>query len=35
MTRKRKKRRVWKRDKAKKFKWIASPLGFLRVEEKR
>ena len=32
MARKRKKKRIWKREKTKKYKWVASPLGFLRVE---
>ena len=32
MARKRKKKRIWKREKCKKYKWVASPLGFLRVE---
>ena len=32
MSKKRKKKRIRKREKCKKYKWVASPLGFLRVE---
>jgi len=32
MAKNRKKSRIWKKEKAKKYKWSYSPLGFLRVE---